>query len=37
MTRDPRYDILFEPVNIGPKTMKNRFYQAPHATGATHQ
>jgi dimethylamine/trimethylamine dehydrogenase len=33
MTRDPRYDILFEPVKIGPKTMKNRFYQAPHATG----
>jgi dimethylamine/trimethylamine dehydrogenase len=33
MTRDPRFDILFEPVKIGPKTMKNRFYQAPHATG----
>ena len=33
MGRDPRYDILFEPVKIGPKTMKNRFYQAPHATG----
>lgn len=33
MPRDPRYDILFEPVKIGPKTMKNRFYQAPHATG----
>jgi dimethylamine/trimethylamine dehydrogenase len=33
MTRDPRYDILFEPVAIGPKTMKNRFYQAPHASG----
>ncbi len=33
MTRDPRYDILFEPVTIGPKTMKNRFYQAPHASG----
>lgn len=33
MSRDPRYDILFEPVKIGPKTMKNRFYQAPHATG----
>lgn len=33
MARDPRYDILFEPVKIGPKTMKNRFYQAPHATG----
>jgi dimethylamine/trimethylamine dehydrogenase len=33
MTRDPRYDVLFEPVTIGPKTMKNRFYQAPHASG----
>lgn len=33
MARDPRFDILFEPVKIGPKTMKNRFYQAPHATG----
>ncbi len=33
MSRDPRYDILFEPVVIGPKTMKNRFYQAPHASG----
>jgi dimethylamine/trimethylamine dehydrogenase len=33
MPRDPRYDILFEPVKIGPKTMKNRFYQAPHASG----
>jgi dimethylamine/trimethylamine dehydrogenase len=33
MTRDPRYDVLFEPVEIGPKIMKNRFYQAPHASG----
>ncbi len=31
--RDPRYDILFEPVKIGPVTAKNRFYQVPHATG----
>ena len=23
--RDPRYDILFEPVRIGPVTAKNRF------------
>lgn len=30
--RDPRYDILFEPVKIGPKTTKNRFYQVPHCT-----
>ena len=33
MTRDPRYDVLFEPVRIGPKTAKNRFYQVPHCTG----
>lgn len=31
--RDPRYDILFEPVEIGPVTAKNRFYQVPHCTG----
>src|SRR6056297_4025788 len=33
MTRDPRYDILFEPMKIGPVTAKNRFYQVPHCTG----
>jgi dimethylamine/trimethylamine dehydrogenase len=33
MARDPRYDILFEPVRIGPKTTKNRFYQVPHCNG----
>ena len=33
MQRDPRYDILFEPVTIGPVTAKNRFYQVPHCTG----
>ena len=33
MARDPRYDILFEPVKIGPVTAPNRFYQTPHATG----
>jgi dimethylamine/trimethylamine dehydrogenase len=31
--RDPRYDLLFEPVKIGPVTAKNRFYQVPHCTG----
>jgi dimethylamine/trimethylamine dehydrogenase len=31
--RDPRHDILFEPVRIGPKTLRNRFYQVPHCTG----
>ncbi|MGQ0567858.1 MAG: oxidoreductase [Gemmobacter sp.] len=33
MARDPRYDILFEPVRLGPVTTKNRFYQVPHCTG----
>ena len=28
-----RFDILFEPVKIGPVTAKNRFYQVPHCTG----
>jgi len=31
--RDPRYDILFEPVEIGPVTAPNRFYQVPHCNG----
>ena len=29
-----RYKKLFESVEIGPKTAKNRFYQVPHAMGA---
>jgi dimethylamine/trimethylamine dehydrogenase len=33
MTRDPRYDILFEPVRIGPVQAPNRFYQVPHCNG----
>ncbi len=33
MPRDPRYDILFEPVRIGPVTARNRFYQVPHCNG----
>jgi len=31
--RDPRHDILFDPIKIGPVTAKNRFYQVPHCTG----
>ncbi len=31
--RDPRYDILFEPVPFGPLTLRNRFYQVPHCNG----
>jgi dimethylamine/trimethylamine dehydrogenase len=30
---DARHAILFEPVSIGPKTLPNRFYQVPHASG----
>ena len=33
MPRNPRYDVLFEPVQIGPVTAPNRFYQTPHASG----
>jgi dimethylamine/trimethylamine dehydrogenase len=33
--RNPRFDILFEPVRIGPVTAPNRFYQVPHASGMT--
>src|ERR1700749_224156 len=33
MSRDPRYDILFEPVRIGPVVAKNRFFQVPHCNG----
>ncbi len=31
--RDSRHDILFEPMNIGPVTSRNRFYQVPHCNG----
>ena len=31
--RDPRHDILFEPLRIGPKLARNRFYQVPHCNG----
>ncbi|HEX2493325.1 MAG TPA: FAD-dependent oxidoreductase [Steroidobacter sp.] len=31
-----RYNILFEPVRIGPVTAKNRFYQVPHCNGMGH-
>jgi dimethylamine/trimethylamine dehydrogenase len=33
MSRDPRYDILFEPIRIGPVTARNRFFQVPHCNG----
>lgn len=31
--RDPRYDVLFEAVRIGPVTARNRFFQVPHCNG----
>lgn len=33
MSRPPRYDILFEPLKIGPVTTPNRFYQVPQCNG----
>ena len=36
MSRDPKYDILFEPVKIGPVTAPNRFYQVPHCNSLGH-
>jgi dimethylamine/trimethylamine dehydrogenase len=37
VTRDPRYDVLFEPVQIGPVTARNRFFQVPHCNGMGHR
>ncbi len=34
MSRESRHDILFEPIQIGPKTLRNRFWQVPHCNGA---
>ena len=31
--REPRFDVLFEPVTIGPVTARNRFFQVPHCNG----
>ncbi|MBW2287051.1 MAG: FAD-dependent oxidoreductase [Deltaproteobacteria bacterium] len=33
MSAEHRYDLLFEPVQIGPVIAPNRFYQVPHCTG----
>jgi len=35
VARQSRYDVLFEPVRIGPVTAPNRFYAVPHASGMT--
>jgi dimethylamine/trimethylamine dehydrogenase len=32
-SRPPRFDVLFEPVAIGPVTARNRFFQVPHCNG----
>jgi dimethylamine/trimethylamine dehydrogenase len=37
MRRDPRYDLLFEEVSIGPVVARNRFYQVPHCNGMGHR
>jgi dimethylamine/trimethylamine dehydrogenase len=34
VSRLPAHDILFEPVQLGPKVMRNRFCQVPHCTGS---
>ncbi|MSO41211.1 MAG: FAD-binding protein [Solirubrobacterales bacterium] len=34
VARDPKYDVLFEPIELGPKTLPNRFWQVPHCNGA---
>ena len=35
--RDPRYDLLFEPVRLGPVVARNRFFQVPHCNGMGHR
>ena len=35
--REPRYDVLFEPVRLGPVTARNRFFQVPHCNGMGHR
>ena len=35
--RPAHHDILFQPLKIGPRTAKNRFYQVPHCNGMGHR
>jgi dimethylamine/trimethylamine dehydrogenase len=35
--RDARYDVLFEPIRLGPVTARNRFFQVPHCNGMGHR
>ncbi len=37
MSIENSHKLLFEPVKIGPKTTKNRFYQVPHCNGMGHR
>ena len=34
MPGEKRHDILFEPIQIGPKILRNRFWQVSHCNGA---
>lgn len=34
MSRDPRHDVLMEPVRIGPRIIRNRFWQVSYSNGA---
>ena len=33
MTRDPKHDVLFDVVKLGPKQTRNRFWQTSHCAG----
>jgi dimethylamine/trimethylamine dehydrogenase len=33
MARDPKYDVLFTPIRVGPKLFRNRFYASPQCSG----
>jgi len=33
VARDAKYDILFQPIKIGPKQSRNRFFQSSHCAG----
>ncbi|MEM9330407.1 MAG: FAD-dependent oxidoreductase [Pseudomonadota bacterium] len=37
MKTDANHTLLFEPLAIGPKKTKNRFYQVPHCNGMGHR
>jgi dimethylamine/trimethylamine dehydrogenase len=37
MAADPRFELLFTPLKIGPVTAPNRFYQVPHCSGMGHE